>query len=527
MAQPTQNARSYTLGAPVGGWNTRDPLIAMPETDAIVMDNMIPQSSYCRARGGFLEHADLGTGTIHTLCSLSDANADEYLVAVCGTDIFDATAGGAGTSIKGAATVSSNIPWQNTTFRNRLFLVNGTNQPLDWTGSGNVNATAWTGSGLTITNLINVSSYKRRLYFVEKNTFKVWYTEAVDNITGALLPFNPSSIFSLGGKLLYAGPTSTSTNRDGSEELFCMISTQGEIVVYAGDNPLSTTWDLVGHFYVGRAIGNRCTFSVGGDLHIITYDGVIPMSQLLSGVDITNDYQTLSGKIKPTFVEYATNYGNNGNWMGCYHAPGPYAVINVPISDFGNSYQLVFNTITKAWCRFTNLNAQAWCSVKIGGVNVLLFGDKANGKIYKVDDQTTLQYDDDGVVVPIDVQHAYSWLGAPQNDKIIQYIQPLFFLSQNHTQAAGEVFNLGPLFDYDELSSTASLPSYTLEVADQAFPSEGVNTRPILDTLGSGAQVSIRYAAGLRNDATGFPDKGVRLRHYATKVYFNMGSEIA
>jgi len=89
------------------------------------------------------------------------------------------------------------------------------------------------------------------------------------------------------------------------------------------------------------------------------------------------------------------------------------------------------------------------------------------------------------------------------------------------------VFNLGPLFDYDELSSTASLPSYTLEVADQAFPSEGVNTRPILDTLGSGAQVSIRYAAGLRNDGTAFSDKGVRLRHYATKVYFNMGSEIA
>lgn len=527
MAQPTENARSYTLPAPVGGWNTRDPLVSMPETDAIVMDNVIPQSAYCRARGGFLEHADVGSSTVHTLAVYTNNSATEFLIAVCGTDIYNATTAAAPSSIKGAATITSNVPWQFVNFRNKIFLVNGTDQPLEWAGTGNVAATAWTGSGLTITNLINVSVYKRRLYFVEKNTKNVWYTEAVDNTSGPLLPFSLNSLFTLGGELLYAGPTSTSSSRDVSAELMVFVSSQGEVVVYAGDNPLSTTWEIVGHYYLGRALGSRCGFLVGGDLHLITYDGVVPLSQLLAGVDITNDYQTLSGKVKPSFIDAATKYADNSIWMGHHFASGPYAVVNVPIQDYGNAYQFVFNTVTKAWCRWTNLNAHSWASIKISGVAVLLFGSNTGGKIYRVDDQTTLQYDDDGAPVPIDVQHAYSYLGTPQRDKIIQYIQPLFFLSQNHIQSAGEGFNMGPLFDYDEISSTSSLPLYNLTVADQAFPSEGVNTRPILDSLGSGDHVSIRYASNLRNDATGFADKGLRFRHYATKVYFTVGSEIA
>jgi hypothetical protein len=414
-------------------------------------------------------------------------------------------------------------------------MVNGTDLPLKWTGSGNVavavdatSSTSWfNGSGLTASNLINVSCYKRRLYFVEKNSFKVWYSEAVDNTAGDLVSFNLSSIFSLGGKLLYAGPTSTSSSRDVSAELMVFVSSQGEVVVYAGDNPLSTTWEIVGHYYLGKAIGVRCGFLVGGDLHLITYDGVIPLSQLLAGVDITNDYQTLSGKIKPTFVESAVSYGENQTWMGHYFASGPYAVVNVPIQDYGNAYQFVFNTVTKAWCRWTNLNAHSWASLRLSGAITLVFGSSADGKIYKVDDQQFLQWDDGGAPVPIDVQHAYSYLGVPQRDKIIQYIQPMFFISQNHIQNAGEDFNIGPLFDYDEIDLTSSLPLYNLPVADLIAPTAGVNTRPILDSFGSGDHVSIRYAANLRNDETFLPDKGVSFRHYATKVYFTVGSEIA
>jgi len=532
MAQSTENARSYTLSAPVGGWNTRDPLIAMPETDAIVMDNVIPQSSYCRSRGAIKEFADLGTGAVHTTCTLSDASANEYLVGICATDIFNATAGGSGSSIKGAATITSGTPWQSVNFRNRLFLVNGTDQPLDWTGSGNVNATAWTGSGLTITNLINVSCYKRRLYFVEKNTCKVWYTEAVDNITGALLPFNPSSIFSLGGKLLYAGPTSTSTSRDGNNELFCFVSTQGEIVVYAGDNPLSSTWNIVGHYYVGRAIGHRCTFNVGGDLHIITFDGVIPMSQLLSGVDITNDYQTLSGKIKPTFVEYAADYSRNDTWMGCYYPSGPYAVINVPIEDSGNAYQLVFNTVTKAWCRFTGINAHSWCTVLLSGREYLICGHSTNGKIYKVDDpEETILLDSLTTPIPIDVQQAFSWLGNPQQDKILQFIQPYFYMDAASIAAQPRIsyLNIGFAFDYEYINDTTDLPLENFSVAS-VFGSvtiNGANNTKIIDTLGSGKQVSLRYAGSLSFDPDPGSDVGYSLRHYASKVFYLAGSEIA
>ena len=38
-------SRNYTLPAPIGGLNVRDSLDTMPETDAIVMDNYLPQET--------------------------------------------------------------------------------------------------------------------------------------------------------------------------------------------------------------------------------------------------------------------------------------------------------------------------------------------------------------------------------------------------------------------------------------------------------------------------------------------------
>ena len=38
-------SQNYTLSAPIGGLNVRDSLDTMPETDAIVMDNYLPQDT--------------------------------------------------------------------------------------------------------------------------------------------------------------------------------------------------------------------------------------------------------------------------------------------------------------------------------------------------------------------------------------------------------------------------------------------------------------------------------------------------
>ncbi|MGR8921007.1 MAG: hypothetical protein ACU85V_15435, partial [Gammaproteobacteria bacterium] len=51
--QALGSARVVSITAPVGGWNTRDSLDQMSATDAVVLDNMIPEIGKVSARKGY------------------------------------------------------------------------------------------------------------------------------------------------------------------------------------------------------------------------------------------------------------------------------------------------------------------------------------------------------------------------------------------------------------------------------------------------------------------------------------------
>lgn len=517
MAQAQQNARSYLIPAPTGGWNTRDPWYSMPESDAIVLDNVIPDTGFCRARGGYYAYASTGSSPFHTLAALSLASGTEKIVAVTGTDILDITSGGAGSSIKGAASITSGTYWQTTTFRNRLFLANGTDQPLDWTGTGNVTATAWTGNGLTITNLINVSCYKRRLYFVEKSSTKIWYTEAVDNVTGALTPFDVGSLLQFGGTVYFAGYTSTSSSISPSEQLFVIASSKGEILVYSGDNPLSNSWSLVGKYKVGPILGYRSGAYIGADLHLLSADGLIPMSQLMSGVDVRNEFQSLSGKIRKTFLSTSRATLSDTRWSVTPHPAANYIIVNVP-----GSYQYVMNTITGAWCRWTGLNAAVFCVCKISGEEVLLFGSYTTGKAYFADDFTII--DDQTTAISVDVQSSFNALGTQNADKIVDYLQPYCFAAaRTATSADTQTIALGVGFDFRTIDPTDS-PSASLLLADANATTEGMNNEPIIDSNGSGKFCAYRLSGDLEFQPG---NECVLLHLFGLRIFYRAGSEIA
>lgn len=67
-AQKAQKARSTvkTLPAPTGGWNARDALSDMPETDAVALVNFFPETTDCVLRFGSLLQATLTAGASHT-----------------------------------------------------------------------------------------------------------------------------------------------------------------------------------------------------------------------------------------------------------------------------------------------------------------------------------------------------------------------------------------------------------------------------------------------------------------------------
>jgi hypothetical protein len=406
-------SNTFSVPAPTGGWNARDPVARMPDTDAIRMINMFPATGFIEARNGFREHSSgMGSGPVETVAEFNKQDGTRKLVACANNNIYDATTfTGTATNITGTTTPTLN-QWQTVNFNNRLILVNGTDQPQQYDGT-TVSDASYTGVS-SDNLLINVSSYKSRLYFVEKNTASVWYG-GVDAITGALTEFNVSGELQKGGTLLYAGSWTSDTG-DGLTDFLVIASDRGELLTYTGNNPGDSSWTLSGRFHIPVPIGFRSFGQIGADLAIITEDGVYTLSQILGGLQAAGGEGSLSGKINTEFNNAATLYRENFGWQTLLYPKGRYALVNIPVVEDDISYQYVVNIQTGAWCEFRGQNASSWTLHKekpyFGGMD---------GKVYEAD----VTGNDDSSNICVDVKWAFNYFGDPSSQKFFHLARPL------------------------------------------------------------------------------------------------------
>jgi hypothetical protein len=106
---------------------------------------------------------------------------------------------------------------------------------------------------------------------------------------------------------------------------------------------------------VGAPIGTRSLMKYGGDLLVLTLDGLIPMASALQSSRLDPNI-ALSDKIQGAFAAAAAAYRDNFGWCMLYNPKNNALIVNVPVRE-GAQEQFVMNNITKAWCRFTNWNA--------------------------------------------------------------------------------------------------------------------------------------------------------------------------
>ena len=66
-------SREATIPAPIGGWNARDPIQAIPPTDAVTLDNFIPGTGGVALRTGFVSHVTGIADPVHSLMEYSAA----------------------------------------------------------------------------------------------------------------------------------------------------------------------------------------------------------------------------------------------------------------------------------------------------------------------------------------------------------------------------------------------------------------------------------------------------------------------
>lgn len=443
-------AKRGSFPAPVRGWNARDPYPQMKSNDAIYLDNFFPQLTNVMLRKGWQEFATvpadavLTPSNIRTLMSYAPPSGTEKLFAATENGIYDVTSGGdvAATSASG-----SNGAWQyvnmTTAGGNFLWCCNGTD------ACQHFNGTVWaapTLTGVTSTDVVNVSIFKNRLILLTKNSLSFYYLP-LDSIAGVASAFPLGSLFNLGGYLM-ATTSWTLDAGEGIDDYFAAITSKGEVAVYKGSDPAdAAAFSLVGIYRIPAPIGRRCFVRFGGDVAILTVNGIFPLSKALGSASLD-----LSTAFSDRIVEAWNGFAERGKdlfgWQGVVFPEASMLLVNVPIihDDALNvhySYQFVMNLVTGAWARFTNQHAECWCL--------------HNGEIYfanhnRIRKAWTGESDGNGVI-DAKVKTAFNQLGSYGNKRITA-IRPLMVSSSD------VIVQLGIDTDYDDSITEFSSATY-------------------------------------------------------------------
>lgn len=430
--QRAQRSVGISVPAPIGGWDAKSPLAAMPAQNAVILDNWIPRAGYVELRRGYVPQVTGFASPVESLMAYRGGATGDKLFAASAGNLYDVSTQG---STLGAPvfTGANSNRWNYTAFSNAasewLVACNGVDTPIGY-NAGVWAALALTGSSgpitLDPTSLFSVFSHAGRLFYLQADSLFVW-NPAAGAVQGACTLLDLSSVFSKGGRLIAGAAWSWQFIGQGPDVYAIFVTDQGQVAVYQGDDPTNASvFSLVGVYDLGPPLGPKALVKFGADLAIVTSDGVLPLSQALR-IDRTQSAEVaLTAQIFPAFSAAVKAYQGNFGWQGILYpgtspsdtdgAPGgSLAIFNIPTSTLQASMQFVQNVITGAWCRFLNINAFCW---ETASQNVY-FGAAAG--VYQWDVGSS----DNGVPIVGDLKSAFSAFGRPGMNKQFTMIRPL------------------------------------------------------------------------------------------------------
>lgn len=354
-------SESTSVAAPIGGWNARDALGAMGPLDAVTLTNIWPATSDVWLRYGYTQFATSTLAQTESLFAYA-GGATNKLFAAAGTVIYDVTAGGVASS---SLTALTNARWQYTNITTAggsyIMCVNGADKLRTFDG------TSWhkdgDGGAYDISNVdsataANIILFKNRIWLIITGSLKVWYLP-INSIGGAAVGLDMSTVAQMGGYVM-AGATWTLDAGYGMDDYLAFITSKGEVIVWRLTDPTTPTGiALIGVFQIGSPIGRRCFLKYGGDLLLITQDGVVPMAKSLQSSRL-DPRVSLSDKIQFAMSIAISSYGSNFGWELCYFPKENQLYLNVPVQEGQAQQQYVMNTISGAWCNFTGWTANCF-----------------------------------------------------------------------------------------------------------------------------------------------------------------------
>lgn len=169
-------------------------------------------------------------------------------------------------------------------FNNYLFYFGeGELSPAN-TGPQYWNGTSWGNAGYSWPSDFNPLGgcvYKNRAYFVNRGTAKYGYSE-IDSIAGTVTEVDLSSQVS-SHAMLYAIRSISMSENVTQENVLAFLFSTGEVLVYSGSYPNSTSWGVVAKFKVSQLIYNNSMVDAKGDTFIFTETEILSLRNLFLG----------------------------------------------------------------------------------------------------------------------------------------------------------------------------------------------------------------------------------------------------
>ena len=258
-------------------------------------------------------------------------------------------------------------------------------------------------TGVTTSLLSHVWAYRNRLFFIEGGTMRARYLP-VDSVTGAIGTLNLTGIFQRGGSLLFGATWSMETG-SGLDDKCVFVTTEGEAAIFSGANPAGATaadWNLVGRYDVTTPLGKRGTMRAGGDLILVTKEGLVPISAAITKDAAALSLAAISRNIEPDWKREAARRGSLP-WEIIKWPDMNYAIVSLPITATGQeAWSFVVNLETGAWCKFVG-----WATRCLELHNSRLFFGTNDGKVFEGEINGT---DDSGPIY-------YTYVGNPDHMK--------------------------------------------------------------------------------------------------------------
>ncbi len=405
------------IPAPVKGWVANgSPMEADPLT-ALLMDNWFPEAQSITARAGSESFASqVAVDGVETLMAYTSGSTIKLFA--CGDGkIIDITAGGSFTGAAGDVSGLGEDRWYSTMFATAAgqFLVcaNGGDDVRNFDGS------SWTTpsiTGVTSSTLVFPHAHQNRLWFIQAGTTDLWYLDT-NSIAGTANKFPIGARLTKGGYPMALGSWSFDTGA-GMDDMLVIYTSEGQLLAYNGTDPsVSELWTLMGVADIGKPIGRRCIHKVGGDLALLSEDGILSANmarQLDRGVIAT---KSITANIRDAYTAAVRRARDVYGWQMVTHPIRNMFIVNVPGSSSVPTVQFVLNTATGAWTRFTGLDARCWANYDNG----IYFG-RTNGRVLKADTGGT----DSTRSIYYAVLPAYNHLNHRGRQKHVKDCQPIY-----------------------------------------------------------------------------------------------------